>query len=107
MQKVVTKLDDGQTGVLYHVEKRRVFSEDFKSIVRSMMLVNVMKVCNEKGLDVDDDELLGDTLKTVLEFVLGSVPALLEDCLEQLKKSDVYTQEIADLGFRKSTENKE
>ena len=99
MQKVVAKVDACKIGVVYRVDKREVFSEDFKSIVRSMMLGNVVKAYMAGGLKEGDDAPMDETLKDVIQIVMEAVPLLMSACLEGLKDDETYVKEMADLGL--------
>jgi len=99
MQKVVAKVDEGKIGVLYRVDKRKVFSDDFKTIIRSMMLGNIVKAYGAGELEPGDEAPMNETLKDVLQIVIEAVPLLMRSCLEDLKDEKNYTKEMADLGL--------
>lgn len=104
MEKIVV-CEEGAKRVSLRVDLHRVFSEDFKRIVRSAMLVKLIGAYEANKLNPTDEDPdptklpLDEITKKALSTVLTALPLMLDDCLEGLKDYDTYKEEMKDLGF--------
>ena len=102
MQKIVQKVGENGRAVMFSINRREIFSEDFKAMTRSMMLSNIVKAYNEgrlrDGSKEGEEDAMKGLLGDIISGVLESIPLLMTDCLNDLNNSDIYRKEMEDLG---------
>lgn len=100
MQKIVKKTD-GRTEVLMSVDSRRIFSEDFRAIARSILFGNLLKEFQEGPIEgvAPGARGIAQTTEEISEMVSKALLLMLLELLEEIKQEDAFNQEMADLGF--------
>ena len=103
MEKIVVK-SDGGTRIRLLVDEHRVFSEDFKRIIQSSLVVNFLKAKEDGRLgDKMDLTSESDPVRQIVAHVAAcvqeSIPILLADCLDHISDPRNFARELADLGF--------
>lgn len=102
MQKACIKTPNG-TAVAISVDLHKVFSDDFKAIVRTTLVGNLLKEFAAAKCNPEDTSHKGEAFRNtvcdIAEYTAAAIQPMINELMEEIRHGDVLDQELADMGI--------
>jgi len=102
MQTTSIKTPNG-TAVAISIDLHKVFSEDFKAIIRTTLVGNLFKEFAATRSNPEDTSHKGEaflnTIRDISECAAAAIQPMINELMEEIRHGDVLDQELADLGI--------
>jgi len=102
MQTTTIKTPNG-TAVAISIDLSKVFSEDFKAIVRTTLVGHLLKEFAATRSNPEDTSHKGEaflnTIRDIAECTGAAIQPMLNELMAEIRNGDVLDKELADLGI--------